>query len=124
MCKFCRNGHILVIQYNTPLNFYLTDSNRHFFRGALYFNAKTDSDSIKPVYEFIRTDIFNLIKIQVEKIKLVAGSVAYEKIIIDGGFAKNELYLTMLKRALPDVKIEPSGTPQGTALGAALALTV
>jgi sugar (pentulose or hexulose) kinase len=66
--------------------------------------------------------IFDLIKIQVEKIKLAAGSVVYEKIIIDGGFAKNELYLTMLKRALPDVKIEPSDMPQGTALGAALAL--
>jgi sugar (pentulose or hexulose) kinase len=66
--------------------------------------------------------IFDLIKIQVEKIKLAAGSVAYEKIIIDGGFAKNELYLTMLKRALPDVKIEQSDMPQGTALGAALAL--
>jgi sugar (pentulose or hexulose) kinase len=72
--------------------------------------------------EFYHILIFDLIKIQVEKIKLAAGSVAYEKIIIDGGFAKNELYLTMLKRALPDVKIEPSDMPQGTALGAALAL--
>jgi L-fuculokinase len=63
----------------------------------------------------------NLIKTQVEKIKLAAGSVVFEKIIIDGGFAKNNLYLTMLKRALPTVKIEPSDMPQGTALGAALA---
>jgi sugar (pentulose or hexulose) kinase len=66
--------------------------------------------------------IYDLIKIQVEKIKLAAGSVAFEKIIIDGGFAKNDLYLTMLKRALPSIKIEPSDMPQGTALGAALAL--
>jgi sugar (pentulose or hexulose) kinase len=72
--------------------------------------------------EFYHILIFDLIKVQVEKINLAAGSVAYEKIIIDGGFAKNELYLTMLKRALPNVKIEPSDMPQGTALGAALAL--
>jgi sugar (pentulose or hexulose) kinase len=66
--------------------------------------------------------MYNLIKTQVEKIKLAAGTVVFEKIIIDGGFAKNELYLTMLKRALPNIKIEPSDMPQGTALGAALAL--
>lgn len=46
----------------TPLNFYLTDNDKHFFRGALYFNAKTESDSIKPVYEFIKTDILHMIK--------------------------------------------------------------
>lgn len=46
----------------TPLNFYLTDKNKHFFRGALYFNAKTENDSIKPVYEYIKTDILHLIK--------------------------------------------------------------
>jgi sugar (pentulose or hexulose) kinase len=72
--------------------------------------------------EAYHTLMYDLIKIQVGKIKLAAGSVIYEKIIIDGGFAKNDLYLTMLKRALPHIKIEPSDMPQGTALGAALAL--
>ena len=81
-----------------------------------------DDKNAQTLIAFYHILIFDLIKIQVEKIKLAAGSVAYEKIIIDGGFAKNELYLTMLKRALPDVKIEPSDMPQGTALGAALAL--
>jgi sugar (pentulose or hexulose) kinase len=81
-----------------------------------------DDKNAQNLVEYYHVLIFDLIKIQVEKIKLAAGSVAYEKIIIDGGFAKNELYLTMLKRALPDVKIEPSDMPQGTALGAALAL--
>lgn len=46
----------------TPLNFFLTDQNKHFFRGALYFNSKTENDSIKPVYEFIKKDILHLIK--------------------------------------------------------------
>jgi sugar (pentulose or hexulose) kinase len=81
-----------------------------------------DDKNAQTLIDFYHILIFDLIKIQVEKIKLAAGSVVYEKIIIDGGFAKNELYLTMLKRALPDVKIEPSDMPQGTALGAALAL--
>jgi sugar (pentulose or hexulose) kinase len=85
-------------------------------RGLLHNNH---AENLTEAYHIL---IFDLIKIQVEKIKLAAGSVAYEKIIIDGGFAKNDLYLTMLKRALPNVKIEPSDMPQGTALGAALAL--
>jgi sugar (pentulose or hexulose) kinase len=66
--------------------------------------------------------MYNLIQTQVKKIHLAAGKTVFEKIIVDGGFAKNDLYLTMLKRALPTIKIEPSDMPQGTALGAALAL--
>ena len=79
---------------------------------------KGNCETLTEAYHIL---IHDLIKIQVGKIKLAAGSVAFEKIIIDGGFAKNDLYLTMLKRALPTVKIEPSDMPQGTALGAALA---
>jgi sugar (pentulose or hexulose) kinase len=89
---------------------------------AKILRGPLDDKNAQSLVEHYHILIFDLIKIQVEKIKLAAGSVAYEKIIIDGGFAKNDLYLTMLKRALPDVKIEPSDMPQGTALGAALAL--
>ncbi len=85
-------------------------------------NPKLESRNPINFEEAYHVLIYNLIKIQVEKIRLAAGLVVYEKIIIDGGFAKNDLYLTMLKRALPRVKIEPSDMPQGTALGAALAL--
>jgi gliding motility-associated lipoprotein GldD len=46
----------------TNLNFYLTDSAHNFFRGALYFNHHTQSDSIQPVYEFIKNDVKHLIK--------------------------------------------------------------
>lgn len=58
------SGLIFRIQGNTAtnLNFYATDSSRHFFRGALYFNKKTNPDSIAPVYQFIREDVMHLIK--------------------------------------------------------------
>ena len=45
----------------TPMQFYLTDSTRHFVRGALYFNFKPDNDSMQPVINFIREDIDQLI---------------------------------------------------------------
>jgi gliding motility-associated lipoprotein GldD len=40
--------------------FYLTDSTRHFLRGALYFNTKTKPDSLAPVMAFVKRDIDKL----------------------------------------------------------------
>ena len=45
----------------TALQFYLTDSTTHFFRGALYFNTEVN-DSILPVYNFLQEDIKYLIE--------------------------------------------------------------
>ncbi len=41
----------------TPLQFYITDSTKHFLRGSLYFYARPNFDSIKPVLDYIRTDL-------------------------------------------------------------------
>jgi gliding motility-associated lipoprotein GldD len=41
--------------------FFLTDSTKHFFRGALYFYNKPNPDSIAPVLQFVRQDIDRLI---------------------------------------------------------------
>ncbi|MBK6566943.1 MAG: hypothetical protein IPL63_12245 [Saprospiraceae bacterium] len=40
-----------------PVQFYLTDNTKHFFRGSLYFNAKVNPDSTAPVLKFLRQDI-------------------------------------------------------------------
>ena len=45
----------------SPLQFYLTDSTAHFLRGSLYFNVKTNNDSLAPVINFITDDIRHLI---------------------------------------------------------------
>ena len=45
----------------TNLNFYLTDSVKHFVRGALYFNRQTNRDSVAPVYQYISKDIDHMI---------------------------------------------------------------
>jgi gliding motility-associated lipoprotein GldD len=44
------------------LQFYLTDSTRHFFLASLYFDAAVRPDSIKPVLSFIEQDIYQLIE--------------------------------------------------------------
>jgi gliding motility-associated lipoprotein GldD len=46
----------------TNLNFYLSDGEKHFLRGALYFNARTDYDSIKPIFQFIKQDIIKMVE--------------------------------------------------------------
>lgn len=42
--------------------FYLTDSTKHFLRGALYFNVTPNNDSLQPVIDFVAEDLNYLIK--------------------------------------------------------------
>lgn len=46
----------------SSMQFYLTDSTNHFVRGALYFNAKPNPDSIAPVQNYIQEDIVHFIE--------------------------------------------------------------
>lgn len=57
-------GLVYDISGNTASNiqFYLTDSTRHFLRGALYFNSIPNVDSLKIVVDFLRKDIIQMIK--------------------------------------------------------------
>lgn len=45
----------------TANQFFLTDSTKHFLRGALYFNAAPNADSLGIVNDFLRRDLFHLI---------------------------------------------------------------
>lgn len=46
----------------SPVQFVLTDSSRHFFRGALYFNNVPNKDSIAPLSDYVREDIIRLME--------------------------------------------------------------
>lgn len=56
-------GLLFDIAGNTAssLQFYLTDSTKHFLRGALYFNSVPNTDSLKIVIDFIKKDVLHLI---------------------------------------------------------------
>lgn len=45
----------------TAKQFFLSDTTRHFIRGALYFNSTPNADSLRPVQEFLQKDIDHLI---------------------------------------------------------------
>ncbi len=45
----------------TASQFFLTDSTKHFLRGALYFDATPNADSLTTVNEFLKKDLLHLI---------------------------------------------------------------
>ncbi|MFN8239841.1 MAG: gliding motility lipoprotein GldD [Bacteroidales bacterium] len=57
-------GILYDIKGNTAssLQFFVTDSTTGFFRGALYFMAEPEKDSLAPVIDFFRKDIVHLIE--------------------------------------------------------------
>lgn len=42
--------------------FFLTDSSKHFIRGALYFNCEPNADSLAPVTQYIYEDLTKMLK--------------------------------------------------------------
>lgn len=44
----------------SSVQFYVTDSTRHFLRGALYFNVSPQPDSLAPVIKFLREDVVRM----------------------------------------------------------------
>ena len=45
----------------TANQFFATDTTRHFLRGALYFSATPNEDSLRPVNNFLKADLQHLI---------------------------------------------------------------
>ncbi len=46
----------------SPFQFYLTDSTEHFLRGSVYFNTKTQTDSLAPLIELVKEDALKVIE--------------------------------------------------------------
>lgn len=46
----------------TSLQFFTTDSAKHFIRGAIYVKTATKNDSLAPIIRFLKQDAFHLIE--------------------------------------------------------------
>jgi gliding motility-associated lipoprotein GldD len=46
----------------TPFQFHVSDSHRHFLRGAVYFRTATKNDSLAPVIDWLQKDAFHLLE--------------------------------------------------------------
>ena len=58
------HGVLFSLMGNTasPYQFFLTDSTRHFFRGAVYCNCHPNQDSLLPVHQYIEKDVVRLVE--------------------------------------------------------------
>ncbi|MBD0331866.1 MAG: hypothetical protein ICV66_04365 [Chitinophagaceae bacterium] len=65
--KFATPNNVIGIFFSlkgntaTANQFFATDSVKHFLRGALYFDATPNEDSLAPVNDFLRRDLQHLI---------------------------------------------------------------
>lgn len=57
------NATIFELEGEVPsqFQFYITDSTRHFLRGAIYFQTATKNDSLAPVIEYMKYDAMHLV---------------------------------------------------------------
>ena len=57
------NAMLLELEGEVPtyLQFYTTDSTKHYLRGALYFNTALKSDSLAPVIDYLKKDVVKLL---------------------------------------------------------------
>jgi len=46
----------------TPYQFFITDTTSNFLRASLYFKTKVQPDSLKPIIDFVKMDMKNLIR--------------------------------------------------------------
>jgi len=58
-------GHTVIMaelfgQIPSQVQFYTTDGEHHFLRGALYFNTASQNDYLEPVIKFIKEDIMHM----------------------------------------------------------------
>ncbi len=45
----------------TPIQFYITDSTKHYMRASLYFESKVKQDSTAPILKYLEKDLFKMI---------------------------------------------------------------
>ncbi|KIC96271.1 FGGY-family carbohydrate kinase [Flavihumibacter solisilvae] len=76
-------------------------------------------NSVEEAYHFL---VSVLVEQQLGCIRLVQNDNSINRIYVDGGFSRNEIFMRLLAERLPAYKIFAAEVPQATALGAALSI--
>ncbi len=66
--------------------------------------------------------IVQLVKKQEVAIKLISEGTPVQQLFVDGGFSKNEIFMTLLAEAFSGLKVFASEVAQASAIGAAVAI--
>jgi sugar (pentulose or hexulose) kinase len=67
--------------------------------------------------------MIELVKLQVENIKLAMGGDVIKKLYVDGGFSDNDSYISLLTHYLQGMKLHTTSSSLGSALGAAIVIS-
>lgn len=79
-------------------------------------------NAFRSVEEAYHQLLFDIVRQQQRSTSLVVSKTPPSRIFVDGGFAKNPLYMHMLAHAFPDREVYAASVSQATAMGAALAI--
>ena len=88
-------------------------------KSAFEKRALKDFESYEEAYHHLMFDIMSQ---QVHSTKFVLSNSPVQKIFVDGGFGKNDVYMHLLAAAFPGIKVYAANIPQASSLGAALVL--
>lgn len=99
------------IEYNRELIIKFVSVPYHH---GMYNSYSTYEDA----YTHFMVDLVNR---QIASTKLVLNS-STKRIFVDGGFSRNQLYMNLLARAFPNIKVFTASVAQATAVGAAMAI--
>ncbi len=66
--------------------------------------------------------ILDIVSQQLLSTELVLHNAPVNKLFVDGGFGKNEIFMNLLAKAFPEMEVYAASVAQATSLGAALAI--
>ncbi|MFK7899455.1 MAG: FGGY-family carbohydrate kinase [Cyclobacteriaceae bacterium] len=87
-----------------------------------YIKNFYDLNKYKTYDEAYHHMMWGLTLLQLDSLDLVLEKEKIKTIFIDGGFIHNTIFVSILEKMLPEIKIVPSEMPSGTALGAAMVI--
>jgi sugar (pentulose or hexulose) kinase len=86
---------------------------------TLHLRAPGDHETFEEAYHHLLMDIMTQ---QAASTRLVLEGTEVKRIFVDGGFARNQVYMHLLAAAFPHIEVFAASIPQATAIGAALAI--
>lgn len=103
------------------LQFYLTDSTHNFIRGSLYFYAVPNKDSLAPVLDYVKDDVFHIVETikwrEAVKMDIIAPEVSVQDKTNPQMTPEMEALLDKLKRSKNGVPLGADGNAWGNGKG-------
>lgn len=90
-----------------------------YFAGVRYDPSLSGDATYESAYHDLIRD---LVCQQVASTSLVLDGGAVTRILVDGGFSKNPIFMALLAQAFPGLQVQPASVSQASAIGAALCL--